>query len=309
MRPMSAAVAAEPLAVSRWPTVSVSASFMPDGAPTDAGTPSNLFASLDAHLSRDAWQGAYRRALAAWDSACALTVTWVDESAGQKGDIRFGGHALPAGELGFTYYPPAGECYLGTQAEYLPEDLTMLLSVLLHETGHALGLDHSSVPNAVMYPFLNIRSGLAPDDIARIRALYGAPPPAPPPLVLPDRYEPNNTVDTARGLGPLPSPYSLAGLTLHQVGDEDWFSFKVLNTGSYQVMASFDQIAGVGSSFFIAVFNNDRTRLARASTSSNTGSGAVTVTARLVAGQRYYLRLLSPSGGLFKYSVTMARAN
>lgn len=46
---------------------------------------------------------------------------------------------------------------------------------ILHNLGHALGLDHSSDPNAVMFgafPLNVVRRGLAADDINGIRAIY-----------------------------------------------------------------------------------------------------------------------------------------
>jgi hypothetical protein len=47
-------------------------------------------------------------------------------------------------------------------------------TVALHEIGHLLGLDHTTVPGAVMFPtYGGPRRALAADDIAGIRALYG----------------------------------------------------------------------------------------------------------------------------------------
>ncbi len=60
-------------------------------------------------------------------------------------------------------------------AAVTPGDRYDLRSVLLHELGHALGLDHSGSGN-VMQPFLDtgeMLRTLSSDDIAGMRALYG----------------------------------------------------------------------------------------------------------------------------------------
>ena len=52
-------------------------------------------------------------------------------------------------------------------------------TVALHEIGHLLGLDHSTVPGAVMFPtYSGARRALSADDIAGIRSLYGRRGPA-----------------------------------------------------------------------------------------------------------------------------------
>lgn len=49
-----------------------------------------------------------------------------------------------------------------------------LYSVTLHELGHALGLDHSKVEDAIMWPYLDLGTlkKLTDDDIQGIKALY-----------------------------------------------------------------------------------------------------------------------------------------
>ncbi|KAG0554298.1 hypothetical protein KC19_12G080700 [Ceratodon purpureus] len=54
-----------------------------------------------------------------------------------------------------------------------------LVSVAVHEIGHLIGLEHSSVPDAIMYPSispLSSKQALNADDIAGAQSLYGANP-------------------------------------------------------------------------------------------------------------------------------------
>ncbi|CAF1198928.1 unnamed protein product, partial [Adineta ricciae] len=54
-----------------------------------------------------------------------------------------------------------------------------LFSVTVHELGHSLGLMHSNIPDAIMFPYYRGYSNnikLHNDDIAAIRRLYGDPP-------------------------------------------------------------------------------------------------------------------------------------
>jgi hypothetical protein len=96
----------------------------------------------------------------------------------------------PGGVLAHTFYPApingepiAGDMHFDASESWSVGTSTDLFSVALHETGHALGLGHTSNPGAVMYPYYRMQTGLTSDDIAGIQALYGpvvAPPAAPP---------------------------------------------------------------------------------------------------------------------------------
>src|SRR5436853_2331923 len=46
--------------------------------------------------------------------------------------------------------------------------------VALHESGHALGMDHSTLSNAIMYAYINNAYVLTSDDITGDQTLYGA---------------------------------------------------------------------------------------------------------------------------------------
>jgi hypothetical protein len=79
----------------------------------------------------------------------------------------------PGGVLAHTFYPApingepiAGDMHFDASENWSVGTLTDLFSVALHETGHALGLGHSSTPGTVMYPYYRMQTGLTSDDIA-----------------------------------------------------------------------------------------------------------------------------------------------
>jgi hypothetical protein len=83
--------------------------------------------------------------------------------------------------LAHTFYPAppnaepvAGDMHFDADENWRIGQDTDLFTVALHEAGHALGLGHSANPGAVMYPYYRFATGLTADDIAGIRALYGA---------------------------------------------------------------------------------------------------------------------------------------
>ncbi|CAF0923697.1 unnamed protein product [Rotaria sordida] len=89
--------------------------------------------------------------------------------------------------LAHAFYP---EEHLGGDVHYDEDEdwtayreheygLMDLFSVTVHELGHSLGLMHSNIPDAIMFPYYRGYSKsikLHSDDIAAIRRLYGDPP-------------------------------------------------------------------------------------------------------------------------------------
>src|SRR5262249_7647104 len=100
------------------------------------------------------------------------------------GDLRIGGYNSGGNTLGTAMLPPpannysvAGDFTLNTAQNWVINQAGGydLFTVAAHETGHALGLLHSSVSSAVMYGMYNsIKSSLRWDDIAGIRNIYSA---------------------------------------------------------------------------------------------------------------------------------------
>jgi hypothetical protein len=76
-----------------------------------------------------------------------------------------------AGEIGGDVHMDDGETWSDGGAGF------DFHTVMLHELGHSLGLDHSADTSSVMYAFYSgMRRDLTADDIAGIEAIYGVVP-------------------------------------------------------------------------------------------------------------------------------------
>jgi len=82
------------------------------------------------------------------------------------------------GALAHAFYPEDGRIHFDEDETFTLKSGsgTNLLWVALHEIGHVLGLDHTNVKDAIMYPIYShdIQAvKLHSDDIAGMQYLYG----------------------------------------------------------------------------------------------------------------------------------------
>lgn len=127
-------------------------------------------------------QDAVRAGFQAWADLSPLVFTEVNNARQADIELMWTTDTPELGRVGdvlaFAYFPSdGGDVFFDDSEPWSAFDGSEfdLYLVAAHEIGHALGLNHSSDPEALMYPVLTRRTfGLAPDDSAAIQALYGA---------------------------------------------------------------------------------------------------------------------------------------
>ncbi|KAL2477892.1 Matrixin family protein [Forsythia ovata] len=157
---------------------------------TYAFSPSNFITSLSMQDTREV----FKRAFGHW--AAVIPVTFLEANDYGFADIKIGfysgdhgdGEAFDGvlGVLAHAFSPESGRFHLDAAETWAVDFKTEksevavdLESVAIHEIGHLLGLAHTSVKEAVMYPSLKPRQkklDLKIDDIKGVQALYGSNP-------------------------------------------------------------------------------------------------------------------------------------
>jgi hypothetical protein len=106
-------------------------------------------------------------------------------------------------------------------------------------------------------------------------------------------------VAAARNLGRF-STLSRTGLTTHSATDVDYYRFVAARSGTFTLTV---RSGSTGGSLGLTVLNTQQSVLANGQ--SQTGSQTLTV--NLVAGRRYYIKVVSPLGDRLTYGLTVAR--
>ncbi len=175
----------------QWANPDISVSYMPDGTDVDGYT-SRLFAELNAIAPTATWQQEFARSLATWAEVANVNFHFVADDGSPKGtlgyaqgDSRFGDIRLgsrPTSGLAISHFPDTGsfgfteggDITLNSDRTFAIGSHPDLYSVLLHESGHSLGLDHSYSGTVMYGALMGVYSGLTADDVAGMQAIYGA---------------------------------------------------------------------------------------------------------------------------------------
>jgi len=286
---------------NRWFVNDLSASFVPDGTIAGGGNLSSLFSTLSGTGPTADWQREFARALQTWANVTPLNFHLVSDDGspwtteGQVhgdprfGDIRLLAQPLNGGALATTLYPLGfgptdGDISLAAGSPYSIGGGNDLYSILLHESGHSLGLAHSADGAAVMYPNLTgVYSGLTSDDLAGIQSIYG-----PRPKDAFDAAAANDSFATA-SLMPLTGGTSASVLAdLTSLADLD--HFRITATSGYDTLqVSADARGKSLLAPKISIYDAALNLVGQADAGSAYGTVATTTVSGLVAGETYYL--------------------
>jgi hypothetical protein len=120
------------------------------------------------------------------------------------------------------------------------------------------------------------------------------------PTIGPDSFEPNNTVASATNFGTVTS-VSQTALTLNTSADVDYYTATAGSKSTYTVTITPTQGSGM---LGLTVLNAQQAVLA----SGQSQTGGVTLSLSLASGQQYYVKVVSPTGSVFRYSLSIAKA-
>ncbi|KZV31251.1 Metalloendoprotein 1 precursor [Dorcoceras hygrometricum] len=138
----------------------------------------------------DAYRPAIYRALAAWQQVSPFRFPMVKNNFPNiKFSFEVGAHGecepfyADTWKIAHISKPPGGEdgeveVHFNGCKRWSPDgdpDALDIETTATHEMGHALGLEHSTVEDAIMFPHIGegVKKGIHADDIEGIRALYG----------------------------------------------------------------------------------------------------------------------------------------
>ncbi len=286
--------------------VRITYSIVPDGT-SIGGTPSNLQQKLG---SLPGWQQQIEKAAAIWEAVTNIDLVQVPDdgapigSSGDQqgdsnfGDVRIGGMAQSLGQLAFAFLPPpfnggtnAGDIFFNTAQSWQTNGTTYdLLTVAIHEFGHALGMAHSQIDTADMYAsYHGADRSLTSDDVAGIQSIYGTP--------QPDGSNTShnsalNITPDINGNGQI----ALANLDICTNVDVDWYEVTVPASTTGQMVVTM-QSSGLSSLIPKVTVYNGNLQGAVLATGSNYGDTVSVTISGVTPGQTWYIKAMAAASG------------
>lgn len=291
-------------------------SFAPDGT-NIGGTPSAMFQSMSKlGFTTSQWEAAFQKAAASWEAVTNVNFVQVSDDgssfgiAGDQqgdprfGDIRIGATPLASGALATCFLPPkinggslAGDMVFNTKIAWQINNDYDLQTVAMHEFGHVLGLDHSSVTTAAMYKSYNgQKQTLSSDDIAGAQAVYG--------VRQPDQYDAgagNNSATNATNItAQLTSlgQAAIPSLDITTSTDSDWFvvTAPANASGSFTVTMQSSDLSSLSPK--VLLYNSAMQGMAAPAAANTFGSTATASISNVTPGQKFYIKCMAANGGI-----------
>lgn len=296
-----------------WTYNTITYSFVPDGTFVAASNNGNIYSNLNQSLAAEGistaqWQQVMDKAAATWEEVAGINLVRIGDDGGaigssnyqqgnpNEGDIRIAGYAQDPSTLAYTILPPpinggsaSGDIFFNTSMSWNGLGSYDLLTVALHEFGHALGMGHSQIQQAVMYAmYTGQKQQLNSDDVAGIDSIWG--------LRQPDAFNANGlsnaTEQTAANINAdfnQQNQITLPSLTLNTVGASEWFQVTVPATSNGHVTIT-EQSTGLSSmSPSLWIFTPSGSLLGRARALYSYGA-TVSVSLNLTPGETFLIR-------------------
>ena len=331
--------------------------FVPGGGLTTAG-PSDLNDFLNATFTGGVTgEALIEQSFNRWDELSGLSAVrelnddgrafnnfTFDGVLGVRGDIRIGGQVLdgPGGTLAFNFFPDDGADMVVDTSDFNFFDNTnnnsrAFRNTIMHEVGHALGIDHvSSTSDALLLePSINLSfDGPQLDEVRAVQLVFG------------DAFEETNnglgngTVQTATDLGNISSGATLAigkdadvptqtisptatdFVSISGEDDVDVYSFTVDSLSNFEIALTplggvFTQGATLGSATIfdansrvdlaLSLFDSDGQSLLASSDQSGLG-GTETLSSISLEPGTYYTQITGVQDTIQLYSLELTSA-
>ncbi len=284
-------------------------SLMPDGTSV-GGVSSTLFQTMNAVASTATWQQQIQQAAAVWEQVANINLVLVSDngaavgSAGDQqgdpnfGDIRIGAVPEQSGTLAEAFLPPpingsslAGDILFNSSVNWQPNYGYGMETVAIHEIGHALGMDHSQVQQAVMYATYNgIKQSLNSDDKSGIQSIYGVP------TDPTNNGAPSTATDLSAQID-ANGQVAVSGQYLASATGQNWYKVTVPanTTGTMVVTMQSTNLSSLSPR--LAVLNSCLQGVGQVSAPSTYGSLVMITLAGVKPGQLYYIRAIPASSG------------